>query len=102
MGCNAFGLGDFKNVFFLENSRIFSLFAENKKFKYSVKCHPSTSIYLIFKNKTRIDNVCVGFWSLNLIYQFLTITYSILLSLIANLIQDPTYITKKHSKKTKK
>ena len=45
----------------------------------SIKCHPSTSIYLIFKNKTMVDNVCLGFWSLNLIYQFLTITYLILL-----------------------
>ena len=53
--------------------------AENKKCRCSIKCHPSTSIYLIFKNKTMVDNVCLGFWSLNLIYQFLTITYLILL-----------------------
>ena len=25
-----------------------------------------------------VDNICLGFWSLNLIYQFLTITYLIL------------------------
>ena len=65
----------------MEISRVFSLFflAENKKCKCSINCHPSTSIYLIFKNKTMVDNVCLGFWSLNLIYQFLTITYLFLL-----------------------
>ena len=47
--------------------------------KCSINCHPSTLIYLLFKNKTMVDNVCLGFWSLNLIYQFLSITYLILL-----------------------
>ena len=51
----------------------------NKKCRCSIKCHPSTSIDLIFKNKTMVDNVCLGFWSLNLTYQFLTKTHLILL-----------------------
>ena len=56
-------LGDFeKYVFLLEISRVFCVFlAENKKCKCSLKCHPSTSTYLIFKNKTMFDNVCLGF-----------------------------------------
>ena len=74
-------LGDFeKYVFLLEISRVFCLFfLAEKKCKCSIKCHPSTSIYLIFKNKTMVDNVCLEFLSLNLTYQLLTITYLILL-----------------------
>ena len=74
-------LGDFeKKVFQLQMSHVFSLFilAENKKCKFRIKCHPGT-YYLNFKIKTRIDSVCLGIWSLNLIYQFLTIAYLILL-----------------------
>ena len=57
-------LGDFeKYVLLLEISRVFCLFflAENKKCKCSIKCHPSTSIYLIFKNKTMVDNDVLDF-----------------------------------------
>ena len=46
-------LGDFeKYVFLLEIFRFFSRFflAENKKCKYSIKCLPGTSIYLIKNN----------------------------------------------------
>ena len=83
----------------MKNSHVFSLFflAANARRKFSIKCYTSTSIYLIFKNETMIQHVCLGFWFFKLIYYFLTITYIN----VSNLIQDPIYIIYKHSKTTK-
>ena len=81
----------------------FSLFflTENKKYKFLIKSHPSISSCLIYKRKKLIDNVCLGYLSLNIKYQFLVITYLNLLCSDIESNPGPIYVIFNYPKTTK-